>query len=317
MSLKEGESYFKRCLSPQKSMDLEDISDKLIAGDAFEIMPVLPKGFVDLLIADPPYNLTKDYNGTKFKQMSDDDYAAWTALWIEKVLPLLKETASVYVCCDWKTSLIIGPVLKKYFKIKNRITWEREKGRGAKANWKNSLEDIWFACMSDKFTFNVDAVKIRRKVIAPYRVNGTPKDWEETSEGNFRDSFPSNFWSDISIPFWSMPENTAHPVQKPEKLLAKLILASSNKGDIVFDPFAGSGSTCVAAKKLERRYVAIEKDKTYCIWAQKRLESAVSDSSIQGFRDGVFWERNTLSHQEKKQGSNGKQEIKNELYLPL
>ena len=317
MSLKEGESYFKRCLSPQKSMDLEDISDKLIAGDAFEIMPVLPKGFVDLLIADPPYNLTKDYNGTKFKQMSDDDYAAWTALWIEKVLPLLKETASVYVCCDWKTSLIIGSVLKKYFKIKNRITWEREKGRGAKANWKNSLEDIWFACMSDKFTFNVDAVKIRRKVIAPYRVNGTPKDWEETSEGNFRDSFPSNFWSDISIPFWSMPENTAHPVQKPEKLLAKLILASSNKGDIVFDPFAGSGSTCVAAKKLGRRYVAIEKDKTYCIWAQKRLESAVSDSSIQGFRDGVFWERNTLSHQEKKQGSNGKQEIKNELYLPL
>jgi site-specific DNA-methyltransferase (adenine-specific) len=276
-------------------MPLERIEDKIINGDAFEIMPTLPKVFVDLLIVDPPYNLTKDYNGTKFRQMNDSDYAAWTILWIEKVLPLLKDTASIYVCCDWKTSLIIGVVLKKYFKIKNRITWEREKGRGAKANWKNSLEDIWFACMSDKFTFNVDAVKIRRKVIAPYRVDGAPKDWVETSEGNFRDSFPSNFWSDISVPFWSMPENTAHPVQKPEKLLAKLILASSNKGDIVFDPFSGSGSTCVAAKKLGRRFVAIEKDKTYCIWAQKRLESAIADPSIQGFRDDVFWERNTFS----------------------
>ena len=69
-----------------------------------------------------------------------------------------------------------------------------------------------------------------------YKVDGKPKDWEETESGNFRNTYPSNFWDDISIPYWSMPENTAHPTQKPEKLLAKLILASSNPGDIVFDP---------------------------------------------------------------------------------
>ena len=90
-----------------------------------------------------------------------------------------------------------------------------------------------------------------------------------------------------------MPENTAHPTQKPEKLLAKLILASSNAGDVVFDPFLGSGSTSVTAKKLGRQYVGIEVNPQYCVWTEKRLEMAETDKSIQGYTDGVFWERNT------------------------
>ena len=90
-----------------------------------------------------------------------------------------------------------------------------------------------------------------------------------------------------------MPENTAHPTQKPEKLLAKLILASSNEGDIVFDPFLGSGSTSVTAKKLGRKYVGIEQNEQYCVWAEKRLELAETDKRIQGYEDGVFWERNS------------------------
>lgn len=130
-------------------------------------------------------------------------------------------------------------------------------------------------------------------MIAPYKVDGKPKDWEETKQGNFRNTYPSNFWDDISIPYWSMPENTAHPTQKPEKLLAKLILASSNQGDVVLDPFLGSGSTSVAAKKLGRHYIGIEQNAQYCVWAEKRLEMAGGDTSIQGYEDGVFWERNT------------------------
>ena len=93
--------------------------------------------------------------------------------------------------------------------------------------------------MSDDYTFNVDAVKLKKKVIAPYRENGLPKDWKEEGKDKYRLTYPSNIWTDITIPFWSMPENTPHPTQKPEKLLAKIILASSNEGDIVFDPFAG------------------------------------------------------------------------------
>jgi len=137
-------------------------------------------------------------------------------------------------------------------------------------------------------------VKLKRKVIAPYRNSeGLPKDWEETSKGSFRLTFPSNLWNDISIPFWSMQENTDHPTQKPEKLLAKLILASSKSSDFVFDPFLGSGTTSVVAKKLGRKYLGIELDEKFACIAEKRLELAEDEKTIQGYKDGVFWERNT------------------------
>ena len=291
----EGAAYLERCIKIEEPIvDLGSILDKTVLGDAFEVLKHLPEESVDLAIADPPYNLTKSFNGKDFKKMKGSDYEEYTRKWISLVSPLLKPDASIYVCCDWESSLIIGKVLKDSFKVRNRITWQREKGRGAKANWKNSMEDIWFATKGDKYTFNLEAVKIRKKVIAPYRVDGVPKDWEETEKGNFRDTCPSNFWDDISIPFWSMSENTAHPTQKPEKLMAKIILASSNPGDLVFDPFLGSGTTSVAAKKLERHYLGIEKEEQYCLWAKERLKMAEKDKSIQGYVDGVFWERNVL-----------------------
>ena len=128
--------------------------------------------------------------------------------------------------------------------------------------------------------------------IAPYyEKDGKPRGWEQTEEGNFRFTCPSNFWDDITIPFWSMPENTAHPTQKPEKLIAKLVLASSNEKGIVFDPFLGSGTTSVVAKKLNRNYLGIEQNSQYCIWAEKRIEMAQSDPTIQGYIDGMFWDR--------------------------
>lgn len=297
-SLEEGKEYFDRCIDGT-NLSLDNILNKTINGDTFEIMVNMPKKFVDLLIVDPPYNLSKDYNGEKFKEMKERDYAKYTEQWLNLVLPLLKDDASVYVCCDWKTSIIIGNILPKYLNVRNRITWQREKGRGAKENWKNSMEDIWFATNNGRWKFNVDDVKVRKRVIAPYKVNGKPKDWEETENGNFRDTHPSNFWDDISIPYWSMPENTAHPTQKPEKLIAKLILASSHEGNVVLDPFLGSGTTSVVAKKLGRNYVGVELDKTYCAWAEKRLEDATSNTSIQGYTDGIFWERNTLAEQKK------------------
>ena len=219
---------------------------------------------------------------------------------MQAILPLLKENASVYLCCDWQSSAAVYTVLKDHFHIQNRITWQREKGRGAKHNWKNGLEDIWFATRSKDYTFHVEEVMVRRKVIAPYRIDGQPKDWEDTESGKYRNTYPSNFWDDISIPYWSMAENTAHPTQKPEKLLAKLILASSKEGAVIFDPFLGSGSTSVTAKKLGRHYIGVEQNEQYCVWAEKRLETADSDPSIQGYADGVFWERNTGGEQKRK-----------------
>ena len=163
------------------------------------------------------------------------------------------------------------------------------------------MEDIWFAVKNpDDYYFNVDAVMCKRQVLAPYKADGKPKDWDDSLDGKFRLTYPSNFWDDISVPFWSMPENTDHPTQKPEKLYAKLILASSKEGDVVFDPFLGSGTASVVAKKLKRSYCGIELNEEYCLWAEKRLLMAEQDTSIQGYSDGVFWERNTFAKQAKK-----------------
>lgn len=297
-----GKKYLQKCIIDDKNINqykISDIKNKTINGDSFSVLKKIKEKFADLMIVDPPYNISKDYHGFKFGSKDNLNYEIYTKSWIEATLPILKENSSIYVCCDWKSSLIIGKILSEYFNIQNRITWQREKGRGAKSNWKNAMEDIWFATVSNKYTFNLDKVKIRRKVIAPYRKEGKPKDWIETEDGKFRDTCPSNFWDDISIPYWSMPENTAHPTQKPEKLIAKLILSSSNENDFIFDPFLGSGTTSVVAKKLNRNYCGIEQNPTYCAWTESRLELAEKDKEIQGFSDNIFWERNTLMLQNK------------------
>jgi len=269
----------------------KNLADAIICGDAFSVLPKLPRGTVDLLFADPPYNLNKSFGSEKFREKERSEYATWLGSWLKLCLPLLKNTASIYICGDWRSAAAIQTVGSDLFTLRNRITWEREKGRGARQNWKNAAEDIWFFTVSDDYTFNLDAVKQRRRVMAPYRENGRAKDWNE--EGKYRDTHPSNIWTDISVPFWSMPENTDHPTQKPEKLLAKILLASTDPGDVVLDPFAGSGTTAVVSKKLGRRCIAIESDERYCLLAQKRLEVADEDKAIQGFADGVFWERNS------------------------
>jgi site-specific DNA-methyltransferase (adenine-specific) len=288
---------------------VQDIENKLIHQDLLACVDFLPEQFVDLMIIDPPYNLDKKFGNSKFSKTSSEVYEAWFDAWLTKLKKCLKRTASLYVCCDWQSSKSVQTVLEKHFIIRNRITWEREKGRGATSNWKNCSEDIWFCTLSSDYYFDVEAVKLKRKVIAPYRhASGEPKDWEETSNGNYRLTHPSNLWTDISVPFWSMPENTDHPTQKPEKLVAKLILASSKPGDFVFDPFFGSGTTCVVAKKLGRKFSGVEQEPEYCQMAVKRLAQADLENTIQGYHDGYFWERNSLADQ--KQPSVVKEEQK-------
>lgn len=272
-----------------------DLVDRTVLGDCLEVASKLSRGTVDLLFLDPPYNLNKRFGDTTFARRAVDEYTAWLGRVLDAFMPTLRPTATVYICGDWYSSSSIFAAAEARLTVRNRITWEREKGRGAKANWKNSSEDIWFCTVSNDYTFNVDAVKLRRRVVAPYRDrDGAPKDWSETENGRFRDTYPSNLWTDITIPFWSMPENTDHPTQKSEKLLSKLILASTRPGDLVLDPFLGSGTSSVVARKLGRRYLGIEVVEEYALLAEKRLELAETERSIQGYADGVFWERNTL-----------------------
>lgn len=271
-----------------------EIVDRTLNGDILKMLEFVPDSFADLIIIDPPYNLSKNFNGMKFASRSQENYDEYLATWFPAVCRKLKPNGSLYMCGDWKCTSSLQRALEKELTVLNRITWQREKGRGAKSNWKNGMEDIWFAVKNpDKYYFDVEAVKMKRKVLAPYKADGKPKDWNEETDGKFRITYPSNFWDDISVPFWSMPENTDHPTQKPEKLYAKLILASSRPGDIVFDPFLGSGTASVVAKKLGRRFCGIEQNEEYCLLAEKRLALAENDKSIQGYKNGVFWERNS------------------------
>ena len=301
LSRAETARYGKDLIQISKPARIDALGDTILNQDIFDVLDLLPDGFVDLLILDPPYNLTKTFTSTAFRKKSIAKYAEWFESLLVKLLPTLKNTASVYVCSEWYSSTAVHLVLDKLLKVRNRITWEREKGRGAKRNWKNASEDIWFATVSDDYVFNVDNLKLKRKVLAPYTdTNGAPKDWHDTPSGQFRLTHPSNLWNDITVPFWSMPENTDHPTQKPEKLLAKLILASTNQGHLVFDPFMGVGSSIVTAKKLDRKFLGVEIDTGYCLLAAKRLGLAELDGTIQGYRDGVFWERNTIIKKTRK-----------------
>ncbi len=290
------EIFSKNLIKVEKEVYEHDIINKTINQDIFEVLDFLPSNFVDLLFVDPPYNLKRGFNEVSFDKMSREDYMEYLDSWLKKLVKILKPTASVYICGDWRSSSAIELIASKYLKVRNRITWEREKGRGSKYNWKSNSEDIWFFTVGNNYVYNYEEVKLKKKVIAPYRHDdGAPKDWEEEEGGQFRLTFPSNLWTDISVPFWSMPENTDHPTQKPEKLLAKIILASTKQGDVVFDPFLGSGTTSVTAKKLDRKFVGIEVDKTYALYTEKRLAMAEQDKKIQGYKDGVFWERNATN----------------------
>ena len=188
----------------------------------------------------------------------------------------LKDSGSVYVCISWQNSHIIHTLLEKNgFTILNRITWKRDKGRGAKTNWKSMHEDIFFAVKNKKkYTFNIDDVKVIKKVIAPYKnEDGTPKDWWVNENGEkVRLTYPGNLWDEFCVPYWSMlevksyaktkktPNNvlTKHNTQKPKDLVKKIIMASSNKGDLVVDYFSGSGTTAIAAEELERNSIVFD-----------------------------------------------------------
>lgn len=275
--------------------------DMVVNADLFDCLDSIPNNYFDLIIIDPPYNLDKDFNGMKFSAMKSDMYEDYLRSWFYKVCEKLKDNGSLYMCGDWKCTSSMQRVIEEKLTVINRISWQREKGRGAKSNWKNGMEDIWFAVKNpNNYYFDVDSVMMKRKVVAPYKVDGKPKDWMETDNGNFRITYPSNFWDDISIPFWSMPENTEHPTQKPEKLYAKLVLASTKPGDKIFDPFLGSGTAAVVAHKLNRRYLGIEFNHEYCLWAAKRIVNSIIDPTIQGYADGVFWERNSFGNQKKQ-----------------
>ena len=256
----------------------------------FNSYKYIEKESVDLFFCDPPYFISgKKGNGKNNKPnlisgdrydwdaqwKSKEEFYDWTRDWMVLMFTQLKSTGSAYVCICWQHSGKFQELLESVgFKIHNRITWKRDKGRGSNRNWKSMHEDIWFVSKTNKYTFNVDDVLVEKPVIAPYRdAEGNPKGWFIDEKGNkVRYTKPGNIWIDFTVPFWSMkevrsyaktkrsPKNTLvkHNTQKPKLLVERCITASSNKGDLVVDYFSGSGTTAIAALSLKRKALVFD-----------------------------------------------------------
>lgn len=251
----------------------KDLVPGIYWGEGLQALKKLGDESVQAIFADPPYFGKQKAFGRSIPNLWEE-YYTWSIAWIKEAYRVLKDTGSIYVCCDWSYSGKVQEILEEAgFHIQNRITWKREKGRGALRNWKNNMEDIWFAVKDEKnFYFDVESVKIKKKVIAPYRdTSGKPKDWLEEDGNRYRLTYPSNIWLDITVPFWSMPENTPHPTQKPEKLVDRCLRPVVQKGDLILDPFLGSGTTAVIADRLEAEFIGIELDPDYVRLAMKRF----------------------------------------------
>jgi len=280
-TLRLTEEDYQESISTLSSPLFASLASGIYQGDALQSLQLLPDNSFTLIIADPPYNFGRDFGNDSDKR-EEEEYVEWLKEWIALLPQKLTANGSVYICCDWQHSGVIEQFLRTSgLHVLNRITWKRDKGRGALRNWKQNMEDIWFAVKDKKeYLFNLEEVKVYKPVIAPYRENGKPKDWQTDENGKpFRLTHPSNIWTDLTVPFWSMPENTPHPTQKPELLIERIVLASSNPGDRVLDLFSGSGTTSVIAKRHARAFIGIELNEEYIRLGNKRLHREVIRSS--------------------------------------
>jgi site-specific DNA-methyltransferase (adenine-specific) len=261
---------------------------KLIEDSCFNSEKYIKSNSVDMFFCDPPYNILDQEWDKQWK--NNEEFYIWTKNWMKLMYNQLKLNGTAYICISWQHSYIFHKLLKELnFIILNRITWKRDKGRGSLKNWKSMHEDIFFIAKSNNYLFNIEDVKVIKKVIAPYKdEKGENKDWwYDDNKDKVRLTYPGNLWEDFCVPFWSSNEVKSyakskkssdnlfqkHPTQKPKDLVKRCILASTNKNELVVDYFAGSGTTLIAAKELNRNCIGFEIDKNYCGMVKERLKN--------------------------------------------
>jgi site-specific DNA-methyltransferase (adenine-specific) len=257
---------------------------ELYVGDASTWLRTLESASVDLIFADPPYNLKKaEWDNFESQQA----YVNWSLEWIEQAARILKPTGTLYICGFSERLADVKLPASQFFQGCRWLVWHYKNKANLSSDWGRSHESILHFRKSRAFTFNTDDVRI------PYG-NHTLKYPEhpqaETSQyGNGKQK--DRLWNPhpkgakprdvIEIPTTcnGMYEKTPHPTQKPEELLRKMVLASSNPGDLVVDPFVGSGTRAVVAEQLKRRWKVCDSSPEYCQWAKQRIEQ-VEDWSV-------------------------------------
>lgn len=259
----------------------------LFLGDSFDWLKGMESGTVDLIFSDPPYNIKKaDWDDFE----SHAHYVEWCRVWLREAARVLKKTGTLYVCGFSEILADVKVAAMPYFKGCRWIIWHYKNKANLGGDWGRSHESIIHFRKGKEFTFNIDNIRIPygahtlkypshpQAVTSQYGGNGNGKPRENWIP-NPKGAKPKDVM-DIPTTCNGMGEKTPHPTQKPEELLRKLVLASSNPDDLVIDPFSGSGTTLVVAEQLGRRWAGCDSMKEYNEWAISRLDRVVRRSIV-------------------------------------
>ena len=229
----------------------------IICGDALEELKKIKDESIDLIVTDPPYNLNKDY-GNNDDKLEFSEYMEFSRSWLKECKRILKKNGTIYVFMGMRYISYIYMILEQEldFKFNSWITWHYTQGIGKTKGFSPRHDDILMFTKSNKYIFNLDSVRVPQKY---YR-----------SVNNMRGANPGNVW-EFSHMHYCNKNRENHPTQKPEGLYERMILASSNEGDTVLDPFSGSGTALRVCQNLNRNCIGIELNQEYVEMTKERL----------------------------------------------
>jgi site-specific DNA-methyltransferase (adenine-specific) len=231
---------------------------RIITGDALTELKTVETGSVDLIIADPPYNLGKNY-GNNHDVRGFEEYLHFSESWLREAHRVLAKDGTLYVFMGFRFISYLYDILDQKLGMffNSWITWHYTQGMGRTKGFSPRHDDILMFTKSREFKFNLDAVRVPQKY---YR-----------ERNNMIGANPGDMW-EFSHVHYSNPEREDHPTQKPEALVARMVLASSDEGDLVLDPFSGSGTTARVCQILNRRCIGIELNPVYAQLTKERLQ---------------------------------------------
>ena len=276
---KKGKSYSVDPVTQGFQLQYEHPNGSLFQGNSIDWLASLESQSVDLVFADPPYNIKKaDWDNFE----SQEQYIQWSLQWITQASRVLKPTGSLYVCGFSEILADIKHPASKFFSDCRWLIWHYKNKANLGSDWGRSHESIIHFRKTDATELNLDDIR------TPYGAHtlkypshpqaatsaygkGVKKERENWTP-NPKGAKPKDV-IDIPTTCNGMHEKTPHPTQKPEELLRKFVMASSNEGDLVVDPFSGSGTTAVVAEQLKRRWMACDLDPQYNQWAVERIEN--------------------------------------------
>lgn len=238
-------------------------------GDCLEVLGRIPNASIDLIFADPPYNIGKKFGDFKDVWPSDASYAEWCYQWLDACICKLKPTGSMYVMASTQAMPYLDLWLRERISILSRIVWHYDSSGVQAKKYFGSLYEPILYCTKDakNYTFNAADIEVEAKTgavrkLIDYRKE-VPTPYKITK-------VPGNTWY-IPRVRYRMPEYEEHPSQKPEALLERIIRASSNIGELILDPFSGTFTTCAVAQRLRRRSIGIELQAEYIKIGLRRL----------------------------------------------